>query len=201
MHKSLASFEAAWQQSFGATPPLGYALRQQHTERWFRIHSLPESKRYAESEREYEELLARHNAVAEDVFGDGAQVMLVCHTFSVPDESRPTLAPDLALGSGNEVRWFRRLEARELGTLVDPLENCAVDLWGLLTEWRRGAFDDAIRGVADDIGMRFLIATVDARRVYAPYDGGADLLVEDSVARDAMRRRYRGWLSEHPWGL
>lgn len=44
-------------------------LVQYFTQFWFRIHSLPESKRYADTTEEYELLLNRHNEIITDCFG------------------------------------------------------------------------------------------------------------------------------------
>ena len=45
---------------FVDTYPVSFLMREAHPECWFRIHSLPEGKRYPESDAEWETLLARH---------------------------------------------------------------------------------------------------------------------------------------------
>jgi hypothetical protein len=67
--------------------------------------------------------------------------------------------------------------------------------------WRAGAFDALIRATADDAGPRWLLAAVGADRVYAPYDGGADLFLPTRRDRDAWRTRFAPWLSAEPSGL
>src|SRR5262245_51346267 len=61
-----------WRAAFGPVAPLGHHLRAALHERWVRIHSLPASKRYAETPAEVETMLARQNAVAYALFGDEA---------------------------------------------------------------------------------------------------------------------------------
>ena len=39
-------FEAYWRKAFPDCDPAGYMLREQLPERWWRLHSLPLSKRY-----------------------------------------------------------------------------------------------------------------------------------------------------------
>ena len=46
-----------------------------------------------------------------------------------------------------------------------------------------------------------LLFEPDLRWVYHPYDGGADVLTTLAPRRDALRARYRDWLSPHPGGL
>jgi hypothetical protein len=55
--------------------------------------------------------------------------------------------------------------------------------------------------VANALLGPFLIVSEATGRVYAPYDGGADLFVETEAERDALRTKYSGWLSTHPSGL
>jgi hypothetical protein len=66
-----------WRTHFGDCPPAGFLLHETFPERWMRIHSLPDSKRYADTARELTALLARHNTVATDVLGDGSRCVEV----------------------------------------------------------------------------------------------------------------------------
>src|SRR5215208_4167866 len=66
-----------WGEHFPGSAPVGFMLRQIYDERWLRIHSLPESKRYADTVGEYAELLRRHNQVATDALGDGSRCYLI----------------------------------------------------------------------------------------------------------------------------
>ena len=47
------AFQHYWTRTYPDCPPVGFRLRAAYQARWFRIHSLPASKRYAESEIEY----------------------------------------------------------------------------------------------------------------------------------------------------
>jgi hypothetical protein len=55
--------------------------------------------------------------------------------------------------------------------------------------------------VADDRVSNLMIVGLDERSVYHPYDGGADVILADRRQRDALRERYRDWLSTRPDGL
>jgi hypothetical protein len=41
----------------------------------------------------------------------------------------------------------------------------------------------------------------DLRRLYDPYDGGADVILCTWAERDAVKERHRAWLSKHSWSL
>lgn len=58
-----------WEGRWPMASPLGYELRVAYAEQWVRFHSLPESKRYAESDDEYAEILRRHRTVLRELHG------------------------------------------------------------------------------------------------------------------------------------
>ncbi|MDB4915783.1 MAG: hypothetical protein JWM95_3427, partial [Gemmatimonadetes bacterium] len=72
---------ARWPEWYPDAPPVGFLLREAYPDRWLRIHSLPEAKRYPTSGFDYAELLRRHNSVAADVLGlDTPCAILLVHT-------------------------------------------------------------------------------------------------------------------------
>src|SRR5687767_11747123 len=70
-------FETFWSSTYSETIPISHYLRHDYADRWFRIHSLPESKRYAESEEEWQILLDRQNTIITDLLGGGEKFLLV----------------------------------------------------------------------------------------------------------------------------
>lgn len=143
----------AWKRTFGKFAPLGYVCREKLPSRWLRIHSLPKSKRYPQTEAEYRELLRRHNEVATDLLGEG---------------------DECALFVDEDGRWIT---------------------------WNRGQFDSLIRSVADENAGRVLFANFQRQTIYAPYDGGADLIVATPAHVALKRMLWRDWLSSWPDGL
>src|SRR5690349_1682675 len=95
---NVSEFGTYWQKNYPDCPPVSYLLKWRLSDRWFRIHSLPASKRYAESDAERQELLDRQNTVLLDVIGEGAEFVAVAGEYSesageLPGESRcPTLS-------------------------------------------------------------------------------------------------------------
>ncbi len=187
-----------WVRWFPNTPPLGYRLRQAYPQLWFRIHSLPESKRYAASEAEYRELLIRHNTIASDVLGVGSPCAMLITTTCDPRwtsglSERAGLEPDAV-----SLLWKTPPDE------VDPdnreFEPEGWCVFGAQVQWAPGRFDPLIRSVAED-QIQALFVSLESGRVYAPYDGGADLFLRSSSERDHMRTRHKQWLSSHPEGL
>jgi hypothetical protein len=50
-------FQEFWQKNYPETPPTAHAFKHYLPTRWVRIHSLPESKRYADTAAEWKTLL------------------------------------------------------------------------------------------------------------------------------------------------
>ena len=70
--------------------PVGYALRWRYVDRWTRFHSLPESKRYPDSDEEMELLVLRHMAVADTLFAEGAAIFVFVSRL-LPDDAEEAL--------------------------------------------------------------------------------------------------------------
>lgn len=188
---SLKSVSRRWHASFGDALPAGFLCRKPLADRWLRIHSLPEAKRYAETEAERAELLHRHNSVATDVLGNGAQCELLITRFGESSVWSPSEAllpngemPEHVLSVGDE------------GDEGDELQ-----FFALPVVWQSNAFNPLILAVADGRAGPVLFADVQRSRIYAPYDGGADLFFSTRQDADVARTRFHAWLSAREDGL
>jgi len=140
---------ANWQRSFGAVAPIGHLCRSALQERWLRIHSLPNGKRYASSPDEYDEILARQNAAAATVLGAGSQCVFFCCEF--PGEPASQVLDLLRLPHASFVM------VPELASLTDYYE--AIQICAAVVSWNPGGFDAIIRACADDEVGPVLFAT------------------------------------------
>lgn len=173
---------------FGATPPLGYCLRIEHHQRWLRLHSLPGSKRYAETETEWSELRARSWAAASQVLPDGKPVWLVTGVHGeAPDQVTVPEAPSMK---------FERVARYE-----HPLLDMPYVAYGTQITWPHAEFDQLVGAVARD-RQRLVWISLEGGEVFAPYDGGIDLLLETPERAQALRRVFPpDWFSQRPDGL
>ncbi|WP_260478175.1 hypothetical protein [Nonomuraea sp. WAC 01424] len=159
-----------------------------------RFHSLPESKRYADTAAEYQILLERHNTVLTELFADHL-VHIVTKSF-VPDEGVEVFSPidPHALNPGSRP-WTRLREDDD----ADP--GGTMHLHVSERRWKPGSVDPLLLAVADDECADVIIMDIDLRRLYHPYDGGADVILAGPQERDALKAAHADWLSTHPLGL
>jgi hypothetical protein len=181
--------------AFGALPAVGHVLRTAISERWLRIHSLPKSKRYADTDAEYAEVFRRHNEVALEILGSHAHAVLFLHTWGT--------AADFP-GAFSEFAWAADLNLSSATPTVYPTpEGDDADLLvaGFLIHWVPRRWDKLLRDVADDRLPSVVVLNPTTREAYAPYDGGADLFLANSERVAELAHRWASWLSERPDGL
>ncbi|MEV6038443.1 hypothetical protein AB0L65_45355 [Nonomuraea sp. NPDC052116] len=190
---ALPSLSAQWRLHWPDCPPLGHELRCD-PDRWVRFHSLPNSKRYAETETEYQTILHRHNTVLSEMFA-GQELYVTTVTY-VMDEgfTDPTPFDAHALNPGSRP-WTRVRE----DDASDPV--CTMHVHIGRQQWEPGALDALLRAVADDQCNGIIIMDIDLRRVYHPYDGGADVIMADADERDQLKAAHVGWLPQNRHGL
>lgn len=180
---------ALWRTRWGGVP-VTYELRGDHADRWVRFHSLPGSKRYAETEEEYGVILGRHRTVLAELGADDG-LYVIAGYFA---DARFGAAPDPRIHPG-AVPWLT-IEPDERSFFEMPLT-----LWASRTSLDRTALDPVLRGAADEKLVYVIICPPDLRWLYLPYDGGADIIAPTVHDRDVLKSRHADWLSAHPSGM
>lgn len=183
-----------WTENFGDALPVASALKSKFQERWFRIHTLPNSKRYPDSEFEYNEILGRHNKVLDDLFLSEERFILVSCGFS--RNAEPVRSPKIKEIGFQQIFWKTiRLDDEE--TREETYCHFFIDY----VDWKVGLLDSLFRLIANDEISEIMLVSVEGNFVYHPYDGGADLILKDSFTRDSYKQKYVHWLSARPDGL
>ncbi|MFE4513898.1 hypothetical protein ACFRMQ_06815 [Kitasatospora sp. NPDC056783] len=184
----LTALTALWERRWPGTEPIGWELGRGDRDVWVRFHSLPESKRYPDDESEYAIVLERHNTVLDELFA-GSEVYVM-----VPRWSDRSSAPRM---NRDARRWRTWLRADD--TVPELSFYCHVFVER--RQWRWGGLDRLLRRVADDIEGGVIIAGPGLRRLYHPYDGGADVYLTTAEERDRLKERHAEWLSPYPSGM
>jgi len=190
-----------WNSNYPETVPISHHFRHDYPTRWFRIHSLPESKRYANNEEEWSILLGRQNEIITDLLGGNSDFLLVTGEYAWDGGNTTLDAPLVEVDSVAQTPFIsldkidlHQLSPAEydLGTFYHPMFN--------KQNWMRGKFDDLLRDIAND-KLRAFFISIEKELLIAPYDGGVDFVLENTTTRDHYKEKYRDWLSSRQDGL
>jgi len=197
-------FQDFWKSKYGEIPPLSHILREFFTNKWFRIHSLPDSKRYAENDVEMQIILNRQNILISDLFGSHKAYLLLFYTISKKPESARinqisnvimlnNIRLDIALPEYYDYECYfvsgfvnKIWEATSIDTCLEKIAN-----YEMIT-----SFD-----ACECYFSHILIIDISRNRIIAPYDGGVDIFLNTQCERDFFKSKYKDWLSTHECGL
>jgi len=187
------NFHRYWTDEYPGSPPIGFELRSRYSERWFRIHSLPSSKRYPENDVEKLEVLRRHNAVLDRLLRPKDYFVLLSTGYS--EESDPVL-PDLL-----QTDRALRQESRYAFTTESDVGPAYWHFFISNQKWQSGNLDGILTQIAIDAIEDVLVIGQKQQCIYAPYDGGADIILRDGQTKNEMRTRFASWLSTTESGM
>jgi hypothetical protein len=181
-----------WSAKYPDCDPRSELLKFAYKNRWIRLHSLPNSKRYPENESEYQAILERHYVLLEELKPGNSLLVITSEWTDTPDPV-------------GEQRWPKRSEiepdAAYWQTIQEEVSQTYRQVYVSKKPWRPGTLDELLRAVANDDVAGVIIAPEDFPWLYHPYDGGADVILPSQEGRDALKKRHSGWLSTQPDGL
>jgi hypothetical protein len=183
-------FVSFWEQSYGSVPPLNWKLRAGVPDRWLRIHTLPYSKRYAGTQSEAAEIAERQVTTAKAPFEDDAPVWLVTWRYHPPPGATELAYPSEKFGA----------LLVEAGVLDGDAEHETITVLVARLRWSASTSASLRRAIADDEERAMRVHERTAE-VFAPYDGGVDLIFSSVERRDQHKQRFSAWLSSRPSGL
>lgn len=185
-----------WHTAFGDCPPVSYMLREWFPDRWVRFHSLPDSQRYAETDDEYGEILRRERVILRELLSDEddpAALVAVSASWSGSAQPSPRV-PELEKLLPAD--YWRSILLDD----TEPEYPSWVHLWFSTLPLDDPLTDAVLKLVADD-AARLVLLSAAFTWLYAPYDGGADVIARTSAERDQLQSAHTDWLSAHPLGL
>jgi len=184
-----------WNTEYPGTFPINHELKWIYQDRWFRIHSLPESKRYADSENELKIILDRQNQVIDDLIGEETEVAISfgLYTNDITNENYREL---------NDFGEFRKVLTIDLHK-EQPEEyedEMYFDIFVKTEKWKKESRNDILKAIADD-EIRAMFISPSSKCIIAPYDGGVDVIVDSTEKRDRLKVKYKNWLSDREDGM
>ncbi len=172
------AFEQFWAKKYPETPPINYLFKHNLPERWVRFHSLPESKRYAETKAEWDILLQRQNDIIDYLISQNAEIKVVINSIS----------------SGHFL--FQMFDFENIGVLIH--DEMTFQSFVTETTWQSGGLNPLLMEIADDSIRAFVIAP---DCIVAPYDGGVDVILKNIDAKNELKNIFSDWLSQREDGL
>lgn len=186
-----------WNKEYSESFPINHELKQVYSDRWFRIHSLPESKRYADSDEEYKIILERQNQLINDLIGEEIEIAIaISFGLYVDDITNDNYKELTDFGEFQKVLTINlhkeRPEEYEDDTYFDIFVN--------IEKWKMGSRNEILKAIADD-EIRAMFVSPSKRCIIAPYDGGVDVIVDSTEKRDRLKTKYKDWLSDREDGM
>ncbi|MCB0446086.1 MAG: hypothetical protein KDD03_00970 [Gelidibacter sp.] len=191
-------FEKFWISTFPDTLPISHLFKFDYKDRWFRIHSLPKSKRYADNENEWEILLSRQNQIINDLLGDNSDVFIVTGEYNWGE--RETFITD-------EEKVFDRYNFTRLSNIdlfkLNPDDYDEGEVYRPAFSqivWHVNNHDNILTEIADDC-IRVFFVSFEKHILIAPYDGGLDIVLSDIETKEKYKQKYQDWLSQREDGF
>ncbi|MEX3007095.1 hypothetical protein [Hoeflea sp. TYP-13] len=182
--KLQSDFSRVWSAAFGSTPPLGHVLRYNFQHIWTRFHALPNSKRYADTETECETILSRANTLVEECFDDSKNLWLVTarwEGFENDLVSRLDMTPAIS--------WVDEQE--------EPEYQAQAMFFVVRIDWKHSSQDWLFTNIAED-RERAILFSDNEKTVFAPYDGGFDIICHQTEKIRHLESKFGSWMSDRP---
>lgn len=187
-------FKEFWTQKFNDEPPLSFRLKDSFNPQWLRFHALPNSKRYPENQTEYEIVLQRANDLAGVVLGENSECWMVC---CYPLDNHEGSEEEHA-SFGSLKNTYGITKAFEFKDIYEaPSDQSLWVAYAKLARWNYGKFNQHLIDIADEAWPKLYWISVETRNIFAPYDGGFDLILSSHNFRSDLRKEYSNWLSDH----
>ena len=156
---------------------------------WCRFHTLPDSRRYAESESDVQLIQHRQVTLLNEVAdGTSSQLIVLDQRWHGDGLSHRLIVSPL-LGA---VLWKDQI-------LDDELYNIP-EVWISFGPHSVAELRPLLRAVAEE-ELALAVTDASASWLYAPYDGGVDIFYPDEVQKHAARERHPDWLPRSESGL
>jgi hypothetical protein len=190
MNEALTKY---WNSHFEGFAPEAHTLKNEFKDRWVRFHSLPESKRYPDSEPEYQEVLSRYNSLLQEIFGLQNSLLVVLPEYS---DSVEPIKPEIELQElfPESAYWCSVAQHEEdEDEFYWHLHTSAVTLGSQ-------ELNKLFRLVANDEIGNIIIVGIASNTIFHPYDGGSDVILPSTEKRNELKNKFSMWLSSHPEG-
>lgn len=180
VQQAKARFLAYWEDIYPESPPIAPLFKIRLSKRWARIHSLPESKRYADIKTEWDVLLDRQNRIIDSLVEQHTPIRIVINYID------------------SDCYLFQSFNLENIGVFVDKEGETVYQSFTFETTWESHTLNPILMMIAFEDLRAFMIAP---DCLIAPYDGGVDVILKDAHTCWEFKRRFKDWLSKRTDGL
>ncbi len=188
-------FNKYWKNEYPESYPINHELKYIYSDRWLRIHSLPESKRYAESDFEYNIILNRQNQLINDLIGEGTEFFISIGLYT-GDTNNNNYTELTGYGDFYKTQTIDLSKARPL----EYDEETYFEIYIKKEFWKSESKNNILKAIAND-EIRAMFICPSKKCIVAPYDGGVDIIVDTTEKRNELKEKYRNWISQQEEGL
>jgi hypothetical protein len=170
--------------------PLGYLLRKKYPENWFRIHNLPNARRYPDNEDDINEIIKRYDLIFDEIMSDAVDVVGYLTIYEVDLEDMDNL-------------WIEELSLKFLGQ-IDISEDGDEESYARVYKFSssKSTFLKIILDVSDDcLYGKVIFFCENNLNIISPYDGGTDIIINNSSKYEILKNKFKQWLSKRDDGL
>lgn len=186
-------FKTFWKKNFKETIPLNFTFRTAYPKRWLRIHSLPNSKRYAENETELKIILDRQNLVISDFFSENEEIYIFKSEFYVENTENFNLHNELNFEEVDIINLNEHfIDEYDAGDRLSVQVSQA--------KWKINCFNNLLEDIANDVSLIFFVS-IKNPVIFAPYDGGMDIIYQNEDQRNYFKEKYKNYLPARSDGL
>lgn len=190
------NFEYQWNSKYPNKVPISYLFKCYFSNSWLRLHSFPNSKRYAENSIEMTQLLTCQNNIIDDCLKDSSSIFIVSGNFFIGDSEVPNYDQVSILHYDFTVGSRINLHATDPKYFDDGEDNDQYFIpMFIKTLWNPNLHNDLLIKIANDETRAFFIS-FEKKVIIAPYDGGLDLIIEDPLLKDEIKKKYNELLSK-----
>lgn len=169
---------------------ISHELKNLYPTRWLRIHSLPDSKRYAKSEDETQRILTRQNKIISEIIGEKSEIIIVMGLY---EEEPSNKVPKISSKYG----FFEYYQSINIHQIYPKQyeNNIYYNTFFRTDLWRQNSQNELLRDIAKD-KSRAMFICIKSNCIVAPYDGGMDIIVDSQKKRNLLKIKYKDWLSK-----
>lgn len=182
-----------WNKFHPNSIPISHTLKYSEQKNWVRLHTLPQAKRYSETEAEKETICFRQNSIAEFILGGGSK----CRNYYCELEGAEA-NPNLQQILSRDFDKFRNSTKSEYFS-EDYEGNCVIHCFDSI--WQTNSFNRVLFALANDELKSVIWMSAQTGAIFAPYDGGIDLILPSIEQCNKAREKFKDWISSHPAGF